>query len=327
MGVTITGTGSVVPQRSVDNAEIAQIVDTSDEWIVARTGIRSRRYATEAQCPSDLGAAAARMAMHRAGVGPSSIDFLLVATSSPDYIQPSTACVMQPKAGLAQVPALDVNAVCTGFTYALSLGDALLRSFEQYRRILVVGAEVYSRFLDYGDRTSSVFFGDGAGAVVLERCPDGFGILGHELQADGQLADVVGIDAGGSREPAGLATVQEGKHLFHMDGRRVWEFATTTLPQVIKQALGNVGLDVDDVDMFILHQANARLINACLESLGVPASRSSLTVTKYGNTAAASVPITLDEAVRTRRVTRGDVVVLASVGGGMTAGAVVMRWT
>jgi len=202
----------------------------------------------------------------------------------------------------------------------------MMRGFPQYRRVLVVAAEVYSRILDYGDRTSSVFFGDGAGAVVLDVAPAGFGLLGRFLYADGQLADVVGIRAGGSVEPAGVGPVTQGRHLFRMDGRRVWDFATSTLPMVITEALTVAGLDVRDVAMFLLHQANVRLVNACLEALGVPGSRSCLTLPKYGNTAAASVPITLDEAVRAGRIHRGDVVVLAAVGGGMTAGAAVLRW-
>jgi 3-oxoacyl-[acyl-carrier-protein] synthase-3 len=201
-----------------------------------------------------------------------------------------------------------------------------MRSFPQYRRMLVVGCEVYSRILDFQDRTSSVFFGDGAGAVLLERVPEGYGLLGTHLMADGTLADVVQVPAGGSREPIRGTSLAGRRHFFRMDGRRVWEFATSTLPGVVKEALSNAELGVNDVDLLIMHQANARMIETITAALGVPHDQVPLTVDRYGNTAAASVPITLDEAVRAGRLRRGDVVVLAAVGGGMTAGAAVLRW-
>jgi 3-oxoacyl-[acyl-carrier-protein] synthase-3 len=326
MGTVVRGTGSYVPSRRVDNSEIAGLVNSEADWIVERTGIRRRHYAAARESTSDLAAVASRAAMHRAGVGPESLDAVIVATSSPDQLQPSTACMLQPKIGVSGVPAFDVGAVCTGFVYALAVGDCLLRGGPDYRRMLVVGSEVYSRILNFADRTSSVFFGDGAGAVVLERGPEGYGILGHRLYAEGALADVVGVRAGGTREPSDMNARAQGRHLFHMDGRRVWGFATATLPTVMKDALGGVGADPRDVDVFILHQANARLVHACLDSLGVSREKAALTLPKYGNTAAASVPLTLDETCRQGRLKRGDLVVLAAVGGGMTAGAVVMRW-
>ncbi len=327
MAIGIISTGSYLPRRQVANEDLAALgVETSDEWIVAHTGIRARRYADAADYTSDLGARAGRAALHRAGIGPEQVDALIVATSSPDYLQPATACVMQPKLGLARVPAFDINAVCTGFVYALVVAEGLMRANPDYRHVLVVGSEVYSRLLDFADRTSCVFFGDGAGAVVLSRAPEGYGVLSHSLYADGTLCDVVGVPAGGSVEPASDRSVADRRHYFRMDGRRVWEFATSTLPHVIKDTIASAGLDLDDVALFVPHQANARLVRACLESLGVPASRSALTVPKYGNTASASIPITLDEAVRSGRLRRGDLVVLAAVGGGMTAGAVLLRW-
>jgi 3-oxoacyl-[acyl-carrier-protein] synthase-3 len=327
MSVCILGTGSYLPRRVVTNEELAAVMDTSDEWIRQRTGIRERRYADEADSTSGLGASAGRAALDAAGLGPERIDALVVATSSPDYVHPATACAMQPKLGLGRVPAFDVNAVCTGFVYGLCLADGLMRANpDQYRRMLVVGSEIYSRYLDYEDRTSSVFFGDGAGAVCLGHGPAGYGILASQLYADGDLLDVVGVPAGGTVEPTTDETVRRRRHYFRMDGRRVWDFASTQLPQMVKTTVAAAGVDINDVAMFVLHQANARLVASCLESLGVPASRSGLTVPKYGNTAAASVPITLDEVVRAGRVRRGDLVVLAAVGGGMTAGAVLIRW-
>ncbi|MET8680902.1 beta-ketoacyl-ACP synthase III [Streptomyces sp. NPDC004647] len=326
MAIGISSTGAFLPDRVVTNHELENVVDTSDAWIVSRTGIRERRRADEDASSSDLGAAAAQRALQTAGLGPEQVDGLIVATSSPDYIQPSTACALQTKIGLGTVPAFDVSAVCTGFVYALVTGAGLMHTFPQYERLLVVGCEVYSKILNYQDRTSCVFFGDGAGAVLLEKVPDGFGVLGAHLMADGSQLDVVGIRAGGSVEPTSASTLADRRHHFHMDGPRVWEFATHALPSVIKEALTSADLGVQDIDLLITHQANARMIEAIGASLGVPEQRVPLTVDRYGNTAAASVPITLDEVAAAGRVRRGDIVVLASVGGGMTAGAVVLRW-
>ncbi|MCZ9346741.1 ketoacyl-ACP synthase III, partial [Streptomyces sp. TRM76130] len=230
------------------------------------------------------------------------------------------------KMGLTQIPAFDVGAVCSGFVYAAATATGLMCSFPQYRHVMVVGCEAYSRILDYEDRSTCVFFGDGAGAAVLGHVPDGYGILGCDLLADSTQLDVVGVPAGGTREPANRRTVDERRHYFHMDGRRVWNFATQAVPRVVKGALASAGLDVGDVDLLITHQANARLIEECAARSGVPLDRIPMTVDRYGNTAAASVPITLDEARAAGRPRRGDVVVLAAVGGGMTAGALVLRW-
>jgi 3-oxoacyl-[acyl-carrier-protein] synthase-3 len=265
-------------------------------------------------------------ALHAGGINPVQIDALVVATSSPDYIQPATACVLQAKLGLGAVTAFDVSAVCTGFVYGLATAAGLMHAFPQYRRVLVVGCEAYSKILDYTDRATSVFFGDGAGAVVLGHVPDGYGVLTAQLMADGTQLDVVGIRAGGSAEPASADTLAGRRHYFHMNGSRVWDFAVHALPGVIKEALSQAHLGVDDVDLLIPHQANSRLIEAVGTAIGIGQDKIALTVDRYGNTAAASVPITLDEAIAAGRVKRGDIVVLASVGGGMTAGAVVLRW-
>jgi 3-oxoacyl-[acyl-carrier-protein] synthase-3 len=327
MSVCILGTGSHLPERVVTNHELTSVVDTSDEWIRQRTGIRERRYADAGDSTSDLGARAGRAALTAADLGPERVDALVVATSSPDYVHPATACAMQPKLGLGRVPAFDINAVCTGFVYGLAVADGLMRANpDMYRHMLVVGSEIYSRHLDFEDRTSSVFFGDGAGAVCLGHGPAGYGILTSQLYADGDLLDVVGVPGGGTVEPTTEDTVRRRRHYFRMDGRRVWDFASTQLPLIAKSTVAAAGVDIDDVAMFVLHQANARLVRGCLEALGVPASRSGLTVPKYGNTAAASIPITLDEMVRAGRIHRGDLVLLAAVGGGMTAGAVLIRW-
>jgi 3-oxoacyl-[acyl-carrier-protein] synthase-3 len=326
MGVGIIGTGSFLPPRVCSNLELAGLVDTSDDWIVSHTGIRERRYADPAVATSDLAVHAAAQALRDAGTEVSEVGSLVLATSSPDWIQPSTACAVHGRLGLGRVPAFDVSAVCAGFVYALSIGSSMLAAEPAYGPMLVIGAETFSKLLDFRDRGTCVFFGDGAGAVVLGEVSDGFGILSTQLLADGSLTDVVGVPAGGSRLVASADTVEQRDHYFRMDGRRVWDFAVEALPEVVAKALDKAGLSLSDVDLLVCHQANARMIEACTDSLGLDRSRVHLTVDRYGNTAAASVPITLDEARHLDRVSHGDVVVLASVGGGMTAGAIVLRW-
>lgn len=326
MAIGIRSTGSFLPAHVITNRDLESVVDTTDAWIVSRTGIRERRRADKAAVSSDLGAAAGLRALISANVGPEEVDGLIVATSSPDYVQPATASALQVKLGLGSVPSFDVSAVCTGFVYALATGTGLMHTFAQYDRLLIVGCEVYSKILDYQDRTSCVYFGDGAGAVLLGHVPEGYGVLGAHLMADGTQLDVVGIPAGGAVEPLSIDVLSNRRNYFRMDGPRVWDFATHVLPSVIKEALVSADLSVEDVDLLITHQANARMIEAVGAALGIPAHKVPLTVDRYGNTAAASVPITLDEAVTASRLNRGDIVVLASVGGGMTAGAVVLRW-
>ncbi|MGW2277231.1 3-oxoacyl-ACP synthase III family protein [Streptomyces sp. NPDC001770] len=326
MAIGIVATGSYLPDHIVTNEDLARTVETSDAWITSRTGIRERRRAHEDQSTSDLGRLAALAALRDHDIAAEQLDALVVATSSPDRIQPSTACNLHAGMGLHQIPAFDVGAVCSGFVYATAAAAGLMNTFSQYSHVMVVGCEAYSRILDYEDRGTCVFFGDGAGAAVLGEVPEGYGILGCELMADSTQLDVVGIPAGGTLEPADERTVAERRHYFRMDGRRVWDFATQAVPQVVKGALAAARLDVDDVDLLITHQANARLIEECADRCGVPMDRVPMTVDRYGNTAAASVPITLDEAAAAGRLHRGDVVVLAAVGGGMTAGALVMRW-
>ncbi|AOT61317.1 MULTISPECIES: 3-oxoacyl-ACP synthase III family protein [Streptomyces] len=326
MAIGILATGSYLPDHIVTNDDLARTVDTSDAWVTSRTGIRQRRRARPDETTSDLGHRAAVAALHNGGLTVDQVDALVVATSSPDRIQPSTACHIHAKLGLTQVPAFDVGAVCSGFIYAAATAAGLMGSFPQHRRVMVVGCETYSRILDYEDRGTCVFFGDGAGAAVLGHVPDGYGVLGCDLIADSAQLDVVGVPAGGATEPADARTVRERRHYFHMDGRRVWNFATQAVPRVVKGALASAGLDVGDVDLLVTHQANARLIEECANRAGIPLDRIPTTVERYGNTAAASVPITLAEAHAAGRIRRGDVVVLAAVGGGMTAGALVLRW-
>jgi 3-oxoacyl-[acyl-carrier-protein] synthase-3 len=325
-GIGIVGLGAYVPPRRVSNHALAEVVHTSDEWITQRTGICERRYAGADTATSDLAVEAARSALQDAGLTPQDVGLIVLATSSPDWIQPATACAVHAQLGLRRVPAFDVSAVCSGFVYALTVGASMLQTSPEYRSVLVIGAETFSKLLDFQDRTSSVFFGDGAGAVLLSAVPSGFGLLSTHLVTEGSLHDVVKVPAGGSRLVTTAETLRNRQHYFRMDGRRVWDFVTEVAPEVVAEALRKADLELGDVDLFIFHQANRVLINTCLGALGVDPSRAHFTLDRYGNTAAASVPITLQEAVALNRVKRGDHVLLVSMGGGMTAAAAAIRW-
>lgn len=322
VAIGIVGTASYVPANVVSNAELARTLPTSDEWIRSRTGIRTRRWA-EDETTSGMAATAARRLLEEQQ---RAARMIVVATSSPDHIQPPTACLVQHELGLSGVPAFDVGAVCSGFVYGLVTASALAQAHPELAPAVVIGAERYSRILDPADRTATVFFGDGAGAVMVGEVPDGYGILGARLTAHGGLSHVVGIEAGGTTLPASASTVADRRHHFHMHGPQVWDYATTTLPMLVKETLEVVDLDPAEVDLVVMHQANLRLIEEVLRGCGITADRTETTVEAYGNTAAASIPITLDQAVRRGRLSDGDVVLLAGVGGGMTAGCVALRW-
>ena len=326
MAIGILGTGSYLPPRVTSNSELVRHLDTSDEWIVSHTGIRNRRYADASTPTSELAAHAARGALTDAGMDAGGVGGVIVATSSPDWIQPATACAVQHGLELGPVPAFDVSAACAGFTYALAVAGGLLSTDPTYGPMLVVGAEKISNFMDFEDRRTAVFFGDGAGAVILGEVPDGYGILASQLLADGQHTHIVNVPAGGTRRQTSSESVANREHFVRMDGRAVWDFAVQALPEVIEGALAKADLSLDEVDLVIFHQANAVMIRACLDALGVDEARTHLTLDRYGNTAAASIPITLHEARTLGRLRRGDRLVLASVGAGMTAGAVVLRW-
>lgn len=321
MSIGITRTGSYIPPTIVTNIDLERFLDTSDAWIRSKTGIESRHWST-GESTSSMAARAAAGAL----TGAVEPNLIVVATSSPDYIQPSTACLVQRELRLPGVPAFDVGAVCAGFVYALAVSSALLTCNPDLGPALVVGAERYSRILDPADRTATVFFGDGAGSVLLEEVPMGYGILGSSLTAHGEFSDVVGIKAGGSTSPATAQTIRDRDHYFRMDGPKVWDYATTMLPKVIKEALYRSGVTEPEVDLVITHQANLRLIEEVLHSCGIPLERAETTVASLGNTAAASIPVTLHQAVERGRLKDGDIVLLAGVGGGMTAGAIVLRW-
>ena len=314
----IVATGSYLPKRVVSNADLNTSIETSDEWIVSRTGIEARHVAADDELTSDLAMHAARAAMQAAAVGAADIDLIIVATTTPDMVFPSTACLLQQKLGIKQGAAFDVQAVCTGFIYALATANALLQN-GQHRRALVVGAEVFSRILDWNDRRTCVLFGDGAGAVILE-ASDSPGILSAHLHADGSQGGILRVSASLS---SGKLT---GHPFLEMDGQAVFKLAVKALHDVANEALDHNGLKGTDLDWFIPHQANLRIIQSMAKKLGVPSEKVVTTVHHHGNTSAASVPLALDTAVRDGRVKRGDTVMLEGVGGGMTWGAVLLRY-
>jgi len=319
----ITGTGSGLPQRVVSNEELARElatrgVETSDEWIVARTGIRQRYIAEPGVTTAELGVRAAQAALQSAGVDAGSVDLIVVATSTPDQIFPSTACLIQARIGALGCAAFDVQAVCSGFVYGIATADALIRT-GAHKRALVVGAEVFSRILDWTDRTTCVLFGDGAGAVVLEASSEP-GVLAVQLKADGSHAGVL-CTAG--RVANGMV---EGDPFLRMDGQAVFKLAVNVLGNSATETLAQAKLDPSDLDWLIPHQANVRILNATARRLGVPEDRLVVTVDRHANTSAASVPLALDEVVRGGRIKRGDNLLLQGVGGGFTWGSVLVRW-
>jgi 3-oxoacyl-[acyl-carrier-protein] synthase-3 len=314
----ITGTGSYLPEKVLTNLDLEKLVDTSDEWIYTRTGIRRRHVAADDENTSDLALHASRKAIAAAGITPQDIDLIVVATTTADMVFPSAACLLQAKLGISNCPAFDMQAVCSGFVYALATADQLVRS-GQYRHALVVGAEVYSRILDWKDRGTCVLFGDGAGAVVLSRSEQP-GILAARLHADGRYANILSV-------PGGVARGEiAGRPLLQMEGNAVFKLAVKVLGEVAEETLAAAGLSKKDVDWLIPHQANIRIIQATAKKLGLGMERVIATVERHANTSAASVPLALDEAVRDGRVRPGQHVLLEGVGGGFTWGAVLVRW-
>jgi 3-oxoacyl-[acyl-carrier-protein] synthase-3 len=314
----IIGTGSYLPAKVLTNADLAGTVDTSDEWILQRTGIRERHIAADNEKASDLALQASRRALEMAGIAADQLDLIIVATTTPDMVFPSTACILQSKLGVKNMPAFDVQAVCSGFVYALNTADLYIKS-GQYEHILVVGAEVYSRILDWSDRGTCVLFGDGAGAVVLKRS-DTPGILASRLHADGSHADILSVPG----QVCGGAV--SGRPLLQMDGGAVFKFAVKVLEEVALETLEAAGLQKTDIDWLIPHQANIRIIQATAKKLGMTMERVITTVDRHANTSAASVPLALDEAVRDGRIREGHRVMLEGVGGGFTWGAVLLQW-
>jgi len=313
----VAGVGSALPRRRVTNEELAATVDTSDEWIVERTGIRNRYIAGEGETTGTLAIAAAREALASAGVEPAEIGLIVLATATPDQTFPSTATKVQAALGIDDCIAFDVHAVCTGFLYALSVADSMLRSGNA-AKALVIGAETFSRILDWEDRATCVLFGDGAGALVLSAEETTSGILATKLHADGRHNDLLFVDGG----PSTTGTV--GK--LRMKGREVFRHAVVNLAGVLTEVLSSAGLTAADVDWVVPHQANARILDATAKKLGLPREKVVMTVDRHANTSAASVPLAFDTAIRDGRIKRGDIVVLEAMGGGFTWGAAALRY-
>jgi 3-oxoacyl-[acyl-carrier-protein] synthase-3 len=323
----ITGWGMYAPEGILSNADLERLVDTSDEWIFTRTGIRERRIAGPHETTATMGAIAAKRAIATAGLEPDDIDMILLATCTPDYQLPSTASFVKEAIGNRRAAAMDLAAACSGFVYAFATADAMVRS-GMYRNILVIGAELLTRFLDFTDRSTCILFGDGAGAVVLSASDEpGGGMVGADLTTDPEGAYFIWTPSGGSASPATAQTVARGEHYIRMEGSETYRFATRTLASTAITAIERAGLTTDDIALFVPHQANLRIIKFVAHSMGVDMDRVYVNVERYGNTSAASVPIALAEAVDSGRVQIGDNIVFVAFGAGFTSGAAVVQWT
>jgi len=325
MSVGVLGTGKYVPERVLTNFDLEQMVETSDEWIVTRTGIRERRICSPEEAASDLAYHASLQTLERAGLTAEDIDLIIVATITPDSAFPSTACVLQDRLGAKKAAAFDLSAACSGFIYALAAATSMIAS-GMYRHVLVVGAECLSKITDYTDRNTCILFGDGAGAVVLGQVPEGRGFRSFVLGADGSGGNLLNLAGGGSRCPASEQSLKEKKHYIYMAGSEVFKFAVRIMGSAALEAVEKAGLAKDDIDLLVPHQANIRIIQSALEKLNLPEEKCMINLDKYGNVSAASIPIALAEAVEEGRIREGDRIVLVGFGGGLTWGASVLVW-
>ena len=325
LAISITGLGSHVPERVVTNDELSTMMDTSDEWIVERTGIRERRIAAPEEALSDLALPAARQALEDAGLSGSEIDLVIVATVTPDMAFPATAAILADELGAQEAGAYDLSAGCTGFMYAVAQAYGMLAG-GLAQRALVVGGDVLSKILDWSDRGTAVLFGDGAGAVVLERVGEG-GFLGFELGADGSGGPQLYLPAGGSRTPATAESVAAKQHFVQMNGREVFKFATRVLVSSAEAVLAECGRTIDEVDVYVPHQANVRIIEYALEKLGIPEEKVVIDVDRYGNTSSGSIPLALADAKADGRLEKGKLVLMTGMGAGLTWGSGLIEWT
>jgi 3-oxoacyl-[acyl-carrier-protein] synthase III len=323
--VGILGTGSYVPERVLSNADLEKMVDTSDEWIFARTGMRERRIAAPNEATSDLCIAAGRRALEDARIGPTDIDLVLIATVTPDHLVPSTSCLVQRALGVSRGAAFDLNAACSGFVTALITARSLVAS-GQFNRVLVIGAECMSRIVDYQDRTSCILFGDAAGAVVVGPWMGQGKVLDGDIGADGTGADSMVVPAVGSRQPATVEGVKAGDHLLKMRGNEVFKFAVQKFRDLVREQLERTGYKTSDLALVIPHQVNLRIIDAALKKLDINDERIYVNLDRYGNTSAGSVPLALDEARRLGRFKSGDLISLVAFGAGLTWASALLRW-
>ena len=325
-GARILGTGSYVPPKVVTNEDIEKLVDTSDEWIVSRTGIKKRHVVEGSTAASDLALEAAKTALDDAGLNASDIDQILVATVTPDRLFPSTACTLQEKLGVNGNSAMDIGAACSGFVYGLAMAGSMV-SAGILDRVLLIGVETLSKILNWRDRGTCVLFGDGAGAAVIGPAEeDGARILSVKMRSDGAAGSLLELPAGGSQMPATHETVEQGLHYIKMQGNEVFKYAVRAMEEMAREALVQAGKEVPEVDLLIPHQANLRIIHATAKRLGIPMEKVFVNVNRYGNTSAASIPLALDEAVKEGRIKKGDLVELVTFGAGFTWAAAVIRW-
>jgi 3-oxoacyl-[acyl-carrier-protein] synthase III len=326
VSIRISGTGSALPERALTNADLERLVETSDEWIVTRTGIRERRMLAEGEATSDLVTRAAERALEMAALGPEDLDLIIVATCTPDTLTPATANWVHKSLcrGLS-IPSFDISAACSGFVYGLAVADAMLRTGE-YRRILLAGGEGLTRFMDYQERTVCILFGDGAGAAVVERSEGPGGVRATSLGSDGQFHDAIIIPAGGSRMPLSPYVLTQREAFVHMKGAQVFKVAVQSMEQVARETLDKVGWKISDVDHVIAHQANQRILSAVADRLEIPTEKMPTNLAVLGNTSAASVPILLDECNRAQRFRPGDKLLLLAFGAGLTWGAAALEW-
>lgn len=321
----ILGTGHSYPAGILTNADLEKMVETSDEWIISRTGIKQRRKAAPGEYTSQFAVRASQEAIKRAGIDPSEIDLILCATVTPDQILPSTACLIQAELGAGKAAAMDIVAACSGFLYGLTIANPMIRT-GQIKYALVIGAELLTRYVDYTDRSTCILFGDGAGAAILGPVEEDRGILAARIRSDGRYEEQLYAPGGGTKGGFTAETIARGDHFFKMKGNEVFKVAVRSMSEISRGVLSEAGLKTDDVDLFIPHQANQRITDAVANALNVDEAKVFSNIAKHGNTSSASIPIGLDECVESGRVKKDDIVLMASFGGGFTWGSVVMRW-
>lgn len=323
--VGIVGMGTYVPEKVLTNLDLEKIVDTTDEWIRCRTGIIERRVVEGDTSTSDLAVLAARAAFEDAGISGGDVDLILVATSTPDMIFPSTACIVQSKLGISGCAAFDLQAACTGFVYGLTVASQFIET-GMYKTVLLIGADAFTKHINWEDRSTCILFGDGAGAVVLREVEDGYGLLANYLSADGRGADLLKIPAGGSAHPGSEYSVQNKLHFVQMNGNAVFKFAVRILHEAVDGVLEKAGLSIDDIDYLIPHQANIRIIDSSAERLGIDKSKIIVNLDRYGNTSTASIPLALHDLYRSGSLKNGNLLLLVGFGAGLTWGANIIRW-
>lgn len=323
--VGIIGTGKYVPEKILTNSDLEKIVETNDEWIVSRTGIRERHIAAPHEATSDLAYEAALKALDSAGMKAEDLDLIIIATVTPDSAFPSTACILQDKLGAKGAAAFDLSAACSGFVYSLATAVGFIQN-GMYNNALIIGADTLSRITDYTDRNTCVLFGDGAGAVIIGEVPEGRGFQSFDLGAEGSGGNLLKLEAGGSRLPASQQTVEDKKHFIYMNGREVFKFAVRVMGSATERVLTKAGLGKEDIDLFVPHQANIRIIQSAMQRLDLAPEKCVINVDKYANTSAASIPLALVEAAEEGRMKEGDTVLMVGFGGGLTWGASVLIW-